>query len=118
MIEAFKSGVKRLLANVLFVVLVVVGLFLVLSVVPRNLIPFYLGAWILIFFGRVFKETRSESVRNAVESPTGETLYTLKNVVAVFVFGWTAFQGFVSTDLSLLAAGIVGIAAAFYDIEV
>ncbi|MFP4174304.1 MAG: hypothetical protein ACLFSW_00800 [Halobacteriales archaeon] len=93
-----------------FVAVVLVLLFVAVAVVPFNLLPFYIGGWILTLFGTAMNETR------IADGPAGAVPFVL-NGVALFLFVAVAFKSFDFGNLPATAAGLVGVFAVVYSMS-
>jgi hypothetical protein len=109
-------GVKRVGTVLALAVAVMILLALVVRIVPQSLLPVYLGGWVLVAVTVMLQHSEIRRVRRAANEPPYATVLRAAEVLALFAFGLVGFRGFFAGQLALVAAALVGMAAAFYDI--
>lgn len=108
-------GVKRVGAVLALTVVVLVGLSAVVTVVPQTMLPFYLLGWVIVFVVMTLRHSEFGRVRHLASRPPFSSLFKAGEVFAIFVFGVVTFRGLMTGTPVLMAAGFVGVVAAFWD---
>lgn len=116
MLDTLGRGFKRIGFTLGLAAGILIAIAVVVTVLPRTLIPFYLFAWILVLVALMAKHAEIPQVRRLARRPPYSSVLKVGEMFAVFLFGMIVFRTLLAGQLRPLLLAAAGLVVAFVDL--
>lgn len=116
MLDTLGRGFKRIAMTLGLAAGVLIVIAVVVTVMPRTLLPFYVFSWVLVLVALMAKHAEIPQVRRLARRPPYSSVLKVGEMFAVFLFGMVTFRAILAAQLRVLLLGVLGLAVAFFDL--